>query len=131
MDRRKARDKAFLLIYQYKFQPNDIEDLLTDFLNENDAGENREYISSTVLGVVEKAEEIDKALSEFLKDWQIDRVSSVCLAALRLGAYEIMYNDGVPSAVAVNEAVNIAKRYEGEEAVSFVNGILGNIKDRY
>ena len=129
MNRSDAREKTFLLIYQYKFQPDEMQTILKDFFEENNAGGQREYIESTVLGVVEKIDEIDAILSEYSTGRSYDRVSSVCLALLRLGAYEIIFNDDVPAPVAINEAVRLAKDYDGDECVAFMNGVLGNIKD--
>ena len=129
MNRRKAREQAFLLLFQYKFQPDCIDELLADFFEENDAENQREYISGAVRGAVDNISDIDRVLEEYLKDWRIDRLSSVSLAVLRLGAYEIMYDDSIPPVVSVNEAVALAKEYDGEEAAPFVNGILGKLKD--
>lgn len=129
MNRREARKQAFLLLFQYKFQPDEITVLLDDYLNSNNAGEQADYIKAVVIGAAEKTTEIDNTLSEYLKDWEVDRISSVSLAVLRLAAYEMMYIDDIPAAVSVNEAVAIAKEYEGDEAAPFVNGILGKIKD--
>ncbi len=129
MNRREARKQAFLLLFQYKFQPDEIEALLDDYLSENNAGGQADYIKTVVIGVAEKTAEIDNTLAEYSKEWEVDRISSVSLAVLRLAVYEMMYIDDIPSAVSVNEAVSLAKEYEGDEAAPFVNGILGKIKD--
>lgn len=130
MNRREARKQAFLQLFQYKFQPEDTERLLGDLFETNNPGNQRDYIKSVVCGVVEKSEEIDKALSECTSDWGIDRISSVSIAALRLGAYEIMFMDDIPAAVSISEAVALAKEYEGEEAAPFVNGVLDGLRKK-
>lgn len=130
MNRRQARKQAFLLIFQYKFQPDEIDILLDNFFEENDAGDQRTYIENAVRGVASKIEEVDKIISEYSKDWNVDRLSSVSLAVLRLGIYEILYIDDIPSVVSVNEAVTLAKEFEGEEAAPFINGIMDKIKER-
>lgn len=130
MNRREARKQAFLLLFQYKFQPDEMENLLKAFFEENKAGNQREYIETVVMGTVENAEEIDRVLGEYSIDWQVDRIASVSLAALRLGAYEMLYMKDIPSAVSVSEAVALAKEFEGEEAAPFVNGILGKMKEK-
>lgn len=130
MNRREARKQAFLLLFQYKFQPREMEALLKAFFEENKAGDQREYIETVVMGTVENAEEIDRVLGEYSIDWQVDRIASVSLAALRLGAYEMLYMKDIPSAVSVSEAVALAKEFEGEEAAPFVNGILGKMKEK-
>lgn len=129
MNRREARKQAFLLIFQYKFQPDCTDELLSAFFEENKTGVQREYIENTVLGTVEKAAELDRILGGYLNDWRIDRISSVSLAALRLAAYEMLYIDDIPPVVSVNEAVALAREFDGEEAAPFVNGVLGRMKD--
>lgn len=128
MNRREARKQAFILLFQYKFQPEDTERLLTDFLSENKTGAQREYIDEVVRGAVANKAEIDIKLSEFAKNRSLEIISSVSLAALRLGAYEMLYMKDIPPAVSVNEAVGIVKEYEGEEAAAFVNGVLGGMQ---
>ncbi len=131
MNRRQARKQAFLLLFQYKFQPDDMELLLERFFEENNAADQRSYIEDVVKGVISKKEEIDNVINEFSKDWDVDRLSSVSLAVLRLGVYEMMYVDDIPSVVSVNEAVALAKEFEGEEAAPFINGIMGKIKEKF
>lgn len=128
MNRREARKQAFILLFQYKFQPEDTESLLADFFSQHNVGIQKEYIDAVVRGTITNKTEIDKRLSGFTKDWSLDRISSVTLAALRLGAYEMLYMDDIPTAVSANEAVGIVKEYEGDEAASFVNGILGGLQ---
>lgn len=129
MNRREARKQAFLLLFQYKFQPEETETMLEDLFQEKDSGQQKEYIKNVVLGAVEKVDELDRVLGEYSKDWSVDRISSVSLAVMRLAAYEMMYVEDIPNAVAVNEAVALAKEYEGEEAAPFVNGVLGKLKN--
>ena len=71
--------------------------------------------------------EIDKKIDEVSTEWKVERISCVSLAVLRLATYEIVFCEDIPSVVAVNEAVSLAKKYDGEEAAPFVNGILGKI----
>lgn len=130
MNRREARTQAFLLLFQCEFQPEGKDELLEAFLSEYNAGDQADYIKDVVNGVIEKKEELDEKLSEFLKDWTIKSISNVSRAVLRLGAYEMIFRDDIPNVVSVNEAVTLAKKYEGEEAAPFVNGILGSLKER-
>ncbi len=127
MNRKKAREYAFVLLFEYRFQPEEIEQILADFIEEFNPGEQQEYIERVVRGVVENRESIDEKIGELSKSWKTERISNVTLSALRLGIYEIEFCDDIPAAVSVNEAVNIAKKYEGEEAAPFVNGILGKL----
>ena len=129
MNRREARKQAFILLFQHKFQAEDMSELVSDFFENTKTGAQKEYIDSVVNGTISKLDEIDAVLSEYSKDWSVDRISSVSLAALRLGAYELLYCDDIPAPVSVSEAVSLAKEFEGEEAAPFVNGILGKLKD--
>ncbi len=127
MNRREARKQAFLMLFQYKFQPEDMEGVLEYFFQNNKAGSQAEYIENVVKGVCEKIEEIDNIISEKAEKRDIDTISSVSLAAIRLGAYEILYVEDIPAVISINEAVSLAKEFEGEEAAPFVNGILDKI----
>lgn len=133
MNRREARKHIFMLLFQYKFQPEkfgeeSIDCLLNEFFEETPAGGQRDYINGVVRGIIAHKEDIDKLLSEKSIGRGTDRISSVSIAALRLAVYEILYMDDIPVPVSINEAAGLVKEYEGEEAVAFVNGILGNIQ---
>ena len=127
MNRTKAREFAFILLFEYKFQPDEIETILQDFIAEYNPAQQEEYIRRVVQGVVSNLDEIDKKIDDISTDWKVERMSCVSLAVLRLAAYEIMFCEDIPAVVAVNEAVSLAKKYDGEEAAPFVNGILGKI----
>lgn len=127
MNRRKAREYAFVLLFEYKFQPDEIGRILKDFVEEFNPGEQQPYIESVVWGVIDNIDAIDKKIGEFSEGWATERISSVSLSALRLAIYEIDFCDDIPSVVSINEAVALAKKYEGEEAAPFVNGILGRL----
>ena len=118
MDRRKAREHAFTIIFQYKFRPDDMEEILSDFYEENDAGDQKEYIDGVVYGVLKNISEIDGKITECAKDWTVERI----------GVYEVLFSNDIPDPVAINEAVNLTRKFAGPETVDFVNGILGNIK---
>lgn len=87
----------------------------------------QEYMSQKYRHVLEKLDEIDVLLNETSRGWKTKRMSRVDLTALRLAVYELKYDKDVPTGVAINEAVELAKRFGGETSGSFVNGILGKI----
>ena len=87
----------------------------------------QEYMSRKYRHVLEKLDEIDALLIETSNGWKTKRMSRVDLTALRLAVYELKYDKDVPTGVAINEAVELAKRFGGETSGSFVNGILGKI----
>lgn len=127
MNRTKAREYAFILLFEYRFQPDEIENILADFVAEYNPGSQQEYIERVVRGVIAEHETLDKRIGELSKDWRVERISYVSMAVLRLAAYEIEFCDDIPAVVSVNEAVSLAKKYDGDEAAPFVNGILGRL----
>lgn len=84
------------------------------------------YIRTCVEGVSDHMQELDEKISQFSVGWNLKRISRLTKAALRLAIYEILYVDDVPTGVAINECVELTRKYEEEEIVSFVNGILGS-----
>ncbi len=129
MNRTKAREYAFILLFQYKFQPDEIEMMLEDFCAEYKPGNQEEYIRSVVLNVAHNIEKIDDIISKVSVGWDVGRISTVNLSLLRLSIGEMLYGNDVPPAVSVNEAVGLAKIYDGEESIAFMNGVLGKIKN--
>ncbi|MBQ2890945.1 MAG: transcription antitermination factor NusB [Clostridia bacterium] len=129
MNRTKAREYAFILLFQYKFQPAEIGQILDDFCKEYNPKDQEGYIRSVVLNATENIEQIDKIIAEKSEGWGVERLSSVNLSVLRLSVTEMLYLPDVPRVVSVNEAVGLAKTYDGEESVDFVNGVLDKIKN--
>ena len=86
------------------------------------------YVNQMLEGVAAHAEQIDEFVSRYSKDWMIDRIARVDLSILRVAIYEMLYRkEDVPTGAAINEAVELAKRYGGERSYAFVNGILGSV----
>jgi N utilization substance protein B len=128
MGRKASRELAMKLLYQYEFQDNEKEEQLKEVigfedLNDNDKG----YIRNIIEGVTLEAENIDNIIETNAKGWKLSRMSKVDIAILRIAIYEIKFRDDVPCNVAINEAVEMAKRYSSKESGAFVNGILGNV----
>ena len=106
--------------------------------NQNDINENkedpiiakeadREYITARVIDIEKNIEEIDKKINEVAVGWSTERMSKVDLTILRLAYYEMKMDEEVPQKVAIDQAINLAKKYGGEESSSFVNGILAKL----
>ena len=89
--------------------------------------EDEAYMQEKYQKILEKLPEIDEVLGKTSSGWKVSRMSKVDLTILRLAVYEVKYDEEVPVSVAINEAVEIAKRFGGEESASFVNGILGKV----
>ncbi|MBE7011555.1 MAG: transcription antitermination factor NusB [Ruminococcaceae bacterium] len=129
MNRTKAREYAFILLFQYKFQPNEIMDILEEFCMEYNPGIQEEYIRTVVTKVAENVKKIDEMIEKTSDGWGVDRISTVNLSLLRLAVGEMLYVDNIPAPVSVNEAVGLAKVYDGEESVAFMNGVLDKIRN--
>ena len=109
---------------------NETEQAITDFWRElpGDA-EGREYADAIVRGVRKDAEKLDERIRAASQNWRLERMARIDRNALRLGAYELLTRTDVPRAVILDEAVELAKRFGGEESSKFVNGVLDRIAD--
>ncbi|MCL1869419.1 MAG: transcription antitermination factor NusB [Promicromonosporaceae bacterium] len=131
MDRTDARIAAMQLIYEWELGggggPETREGLLGLASDEAES----DYMEALVAGATSRAAELDALLEGYLTGWSLERLRRVDLSILRLAAYELLYAGDVPTAVAVNEAVQMAKRFSAPEAAPFVNGVLGQLaRDR-
>ena len=86
----------------------------------------RGYITELVSGIADHSAELDGYIAKYAKGWKFGRISRTALAVMKTAMYEIMYMPDIPTGVAVNEAVEIAKRYDEPETVAFINGVLGS-----
>lgn len=126
MSRRKSREQAFALLFEKSFNDQAVE-LLAEAAGEARDVEIEPFALSLAVGTEGKLADIDAHIETHSHKWNRDRISRVALAVLRLAVYEMMYEDTVPVSVAINEAVELAKRYGGDEDSAFVNGVLGGI----
>lgn len=129
MNRRNARKNAFFLVFQMDFNKQDhFEELKELFFDQQQMDEDeKKFILKEAEGTKEHLEEIDQMISKKAKKWSKERMSKVDLAILRLAIYEIYFSNEIPYSVAVNEAVELAKKFSTEESPAFINGILGSI----
>lgn len=123
MNRSQMREQAFLLLFEKEFFKelpcSDVEEIFDENVQPLS-----EYAKTAFENTVLHTEEIDGNIEKYLKGWKIARLAKVNLAVLRIAFYEILFEDTVPSGVAVNEAVELAKKYAGSEDPSFINGVL-------
>ena len=140
MTRGNARELAIHLIYGRNFTGEEPETVVATRLNkdyykqlsaENDVYEERpsraqlNYIDTVVAGVANREEELNAQIQKYSIGWDISRISRLARSVMQLALFEIQYIDDVPTGVAISEAVRIAKKYDGDDTGSFVNGILG------
>lgn len=128
MTRKEARDNGFKIIFEYQFQKMSAEELLELFYTlYPDDSRQTDYLNNLVKVTLAHLDEIDEIIAKYAKGWTIDRISKVSLAALRVGLCEMLFDADIPDNIAINEAVELAKIYEGEKASSFVNGLLSSV----
>ncbi|MDE7207264.1 MAG: transcription antitermination factor NusB [Lachnospiraceae bacterium] len=128
MSRRELREQIFKLIFRVEF--NDREEMSEQeryFFEDDDLTADEKdaaYISQKSGRIIEKLDEIDAMINKQAKGWTTGRMGKVDLTILRLAVYEIAFDEDVPAGVAINEAVELAKRFGQEESSGFVNGVL-------
>ena len=132
MVRTELREHIFKMLFQIEFNtleemPKHLELYFEELTSAKE--KDKEYIQKKLEAVIEKLEEIDAILNEKATGWKASRMNKVDLAILRLAVYEIKWDDDVPVKVAINEAVELAKKFSGEEGPAFVNGVLAKIAD--
>ena len=141
MTRANARELAVHLIYGRDFTGEEPQSVVNTRLDkayypalsaENDVYAERPsraqlgYIDAVVAGVANRAEDLNAEIARYAIGWDISRISRLTRAIMQLAIYEILYVEDVPTGVAVSEAVRLAKKYDGNDTGSFVNGILGS-----
>ncbi len=123
MQRREAREFLLSALYRCEFLPATLEDMFED----TDPADQREYIEEVFNGIRERQPEIDQMLGEKTVGWKFDRLALLDRNILRIGVYELLYFDDVPPEVALDQAVELAKKFGTEQARTFINGILDRI----
>lgn len=141
MTRSNARELAAHLIYEIDYTGQTpaeaigarlMQPYYNELADENEVYTERPnkkqlaYITTCVEGAITRAEELDAIIRQYAIGWNLSRISRFTKAALRLALYEILYVDDVPTGVAINECVELTRKYEEAETVAFVNGILGS-----
>ena len=131
MRRSEIRELIFQLLYQLNFSSEeDRNEQVSFFMEENGVSDElSEFITHKVKKVIEHVEEIDSLIEQYAKGWKIGRMNKVDLAILRLAIFEITHEneEDIPDKVAINEAIELAKKYSDDKAYGFINGILGSI----
>ena len=127
MKRKRSREIAMELLFSMEISKNSYEQTIESFI-ENYEMELKtidlEYIKEVMKSVTDYKEEIDEIIKNSLINWTIERVSKVNLIIVRLAIAEMLYIDDVPEVVAINEAIELTKKYSDDKSVSFVNGAL-------
>jgi N utilization substance protein B len=130
LERRRARHQALHILYQREITEQSVARILADGTYSAEDGEPTDYARDIVLGVEAHQPRIDRLLEETSENWALSRMPLVDRNILRLAVFEMIYrDDDVPDSVAINEAVEMAKVYGGEDSSKFINGVLGRLAD--
>ena len=128
LNRTEAREKIMIILYQIDLYDKDkIPYDLESVFHENLEIDNK-FDRDIVDGVLEKKDSIDKIISKYLENWDLDRLGKTDRAILRLSTYEMLYYN-TPKVVVINEAVELAKKYSDEKIVKLINAVLDKIRD--
>lgn len=131
MGRRELREQIFLLLFRVEFNnPEDMPEQLRMFFEDDEtyfSEKDETYITEKYEKIIEKKSELDSLLDEKAEGWDVKRMGKIELAVLRLALYEMKYDEDVPTSVAINEAVELAKKFGQDNSGSFVNAILAKL----
>ncbi|MFC5723319.1 transcription antitermination factor NusB [Streptomyces gamaensis] len=131
--RSKARKRAFQILFEADQRGTTVQTVLADWVrhSRNDVRQPpvTEYTMQLVEGYAQHAARIDELIATYAVDWDLDRMPVADRNIVRLGAHELIWEDGTPDAVAIDEAVQLAKEFSTDDSPAFVNGLLGRFKE--
>lgn len=130
MTRRSLRETCFKILFCINFYPpEEIDDEIEQYFDDQTefTDEEKEEVRNRVRLISEKVPEIDEKLKSITEGWKLERVGKVELSLLRLAVFEMLYDEEVPEKVAINEAIELARKYSGDDAPSFINGVLAKL----
>ncbi len=130
MTRREIRRHIFLMLFRKDFhEPDELGEQIKMYIDdlEKPSEEENNYLTTRLFAIVAKLEDIDAILSEAASGWKLSRMGKVDLTILRLAVYEMRFDDEIPVKVAINEAVELAKTFGGDESPAFINGVLAKL----
>ncbi len=127
--RSELRERAMVILYQIDILKNNKIDFnIEELINENLEVDN-EFVRNIVYGVITHEEDIDNLANKYMKDWSINRIDKTGAAILRIGIYEMLYEDDTPNIVAINEAIELAKKFSDDNVRKIINAVLDKINN--
>lgn len=132
MKRSELREHIFKLLFGVEFREGaDFTEQTGTYVREIEGADEKEqeYIQTKVHRIADRIQEIDELINTHTKGWKTSRMNKVDLTILRLAVYEMKWDDSVPVGVAINEAVELAKKYSSDDGPAFVNGVLAKLAD--
>ncbi|MFH1727334.1 MAG: transcription antitermination factor NusB [Pseudomonadota bacterium] len=129
MLRRKSREIALKILYSLDTNKQEIKEVINDHIKHfQEIRLDQEYLESLLKGIISNKAEIDELIKVNLRKWKLERLPATDRIILQIATYEICFDVSIPAKVAINEAVEIAKRYSPDESPNFINGILDSIR---
>lgn len=127
--RTKAREDALKILYAIDITGDDPQKCIEVFWKDNEEADKEtvDFANTVVLGFCENREQIDKVITEYTTNWQLKRMAVIDRNVLRAAAYELLFREDIPPKVAINEAIDIVKKYGDKDSGKFVNGVLDKI----
>jgi N utilization substance protein B len=127
--RRKAREETLRILFRLEFENKQIDKTLNQYWQSKKTSEEiKEYSTWLVKGIISDQAKIDNIIQQVSEHWRISRMAIVDRNILRMAVFELLYEESIAPAIVINEAIEIAKKYSGDEAATFVNGILDAIR---
>ena len=129
MKRREVREEVLGLLFETEFHPEKTpEQILELAILDRDVND-PEYLRDVYFGVLREKSWIDERIARNSRGWRVERIAPVSRNILRLAIYEMKYREDVPERVAINEAIELSKKYDAERAPAFINGVLNSVKN--
>jgi N utilization substance protein B len=129
MSRRRAREYTLQILFQIDFKGREVsrDDFKNFWLDKNESEDVKKFTEDLVKGTIKRLDEIDSRIEKAAENWVLKRMAAVDRNILRFAAYEILYRKDIPSAVTIDEAIEVAKKFSSSEAAPFINGILDRL----
>jgi N utilization substance protein B len=126
--RRKAREYALQILFQMEFTKDELSSILPNYWsNQNVSEDIKTYCEWLVRGICEHREEVDQVIQQASKNWRLERMATVDRNVLRIAVYEMLYENNLAPPIIIDEAIEIARKFSGQEASTFINGILDGV----
>ncbi len=127
--RRKAREETLRILFRLEFEDTQLEKTLIQYWENRKASEEiKEYSTWLVKGIISHQDKIDNIIQQVSEHWRISRMALIDRNILRMAVFELLNEENIAPAIVINEAIEIAKKYSGDKAATFVNGILDAIR---
>lgn len=127
--RRRAREDTLRILFRLEFNDQDVEEVVARYWKERKAEkEVREYSNWLTRGIVSRKKKMDSIIQSASEHWRLSRMTLIDRNVLRMALFELLFEENIAPAIIINEAIEIAKKYSGEEAAPFINGILDAVR---